>query len=588
MTGSEGLRDRSRVTGERSSPGLGDRARRQAEQLLLGRLILTGVSFGIAAVLQAPNGEMSEGAMTGLFWTVALAFGATAISATLVRRLRSLNRFATVQIGLDVAIVTSLVHFSGGYGSLFVFLYVVVTVYGALLFERWGAFGAATLSAVGYGAVLWFAGEGLSWDSGVVTWGVHVGALFLVGALASVLSRELHRTGEALDRRTDDLIRLRNLHERTVESIMSGLATSDRRGCVTSFNPEAEQITGIPAVEAIGRRLDDLIPGAAEVLDDSHSEKEASGPHRVRMRYTDRAGRDLHLGLAGSILWDEDHAEAGHVLIFQDVSEVVEMERQLRRSERLAAVGELAAKMAHEIRNPLAAISGSVEVLRAGLREDETQPEHDRLMGIVVREAHRLGDLIQDFLQYARPKPPSRKSIAVAALIEEVVSLFESSLPESVELAFEPGVEPHGPLVARADPDQLRQLVWNLLVNAVQAMPEGGRLAVSLRPLRPEPPQARPAAGRNGERGEARSPAPWVEIAVADTGVGIPSEVQDQIFEPFFTTKKGGSGLGLATVHRIVESHAGTLQLESTPGEGTVFRVGLPPSSAPDPEEAGS
>jgi two-component system sensor histidine kinase PilS (NtrC family) len=568
MTGSEGLRD------AREETALGFTAGRRAEWLLLGRLVLTSVSFGIAAGLEGPRGELTEEAYTGLFWTVAIAFGATAISATLVRRLRSLKRFATVQIALDVAIVTSLVFFSGANGSLFAFLYVLVTMYGALLFERWGAIGAATLSAICYGGVLLTTSQGhdASWGVLGADWAIHVGALYLVGALATMLAGEVRRTGQALDRRTDDLIRLRNLHERTVESIMSGLATIDERGCITYFNPEAEQITGVSASEARGSHVDDVIPGVSALA--LRSADAAEGPQRARMRFANRRGDEIHLGVAASILWDEYGEEAGHVLIFQDVTQVVEMEGQLRRSERLAAVGELAAKMAHEIRNPLAAISGSVQVLRSGMRDHEVDPEHEQLMGIVVREAHRLGDLIQDFLSYARPRPPALDRVALDDLVEEVTKLCEPSLPENVRLVVGP---PRG-LVAEGDRDQLKQVLWNLCLNAAQAMPDGGELRVSLDAALREPPQARAGARRNGERGDARSgDAPrWVEIVVADTGVGIPFEIQDQIFEPFFTTKKEGSGLGLATVHRIVESHGGMLQVQSRPGEGTVFRISLP------------
>jgi two-component system sensor histidine kinase PilS (NtrC family) len=251
------------------------------------------------------------------------------------------------------------------------------------------------------------------------------------------------------------------------------------------------------------------------------------------------------------------------------------MEQELRRSERLAAVGELAAKMAHEIRNPLAAISGSVQVLRADMRDDEVDDQRDRLMSIVVREAHRLGNLIQDFLHYARPRPLSLQAIAVDTLLDDVVKLFESSLPENVRLV----VDPLPPLVARGDPDQLKQVTWNLLVNAAQAMPEGGELHVWLEAAPRDSAQARAGSRRNGRRGQARREpvAPrWVEICVSDSGVGIPSEVQDQIFEPFFTTKKNGSGLGLSIVHRIIESHGGMLQVQSQPGEGSTFRASIP------------
>jgi len=563
----------------RGSTSAGRVDRRRAEWLLLGRLVLTGLSFAIGVGLEVPGGELTEQGRTGLFWTVAVAFGATAISATLVRRLRNLHRFAALQIALDVTIVTALVLFSGGRESPFAFLYVLVTVYGTLLFERWGALGAATLSALFYGTVL-VATNGLGGTErtslGILTavWGIHVGALYLVGALASVLSRELQRTGQALDRRTGDLIRLKNLHERTVESIMSGLATTDRQGSITYFNPEAEQITGLSAHEAVGRPLDEVIPGAYEVI--RHPEaRPASGPPRARMPYRKRSGQELFLGLAGSILWDEEGCEAGHVLIFQDVTRVVAMENQLRRSERLAAVGEMSANMAHEIRNPLAAISGAVQVLRSGMDPADVDPERTRLMEIVVREADRLSGLIQDFLHYARPKPPAREAVRLDLLVSDVVELFESSLPDGVRLRFEPS----RPLTAEADPGQLRQVLWNLFLNAVQAMPEGGELCVSLAVPGPASSQGLGTERRNGAKGGARedtTASQWVEIAVADSGVGIPLEVQEQIFEPFFTTRRQGSGLGLSTVHRIVESHGGMLQVESEQGKGTTFRIWLP------------
>lgn len=560
-------------------PSLGRVARRRAEWLLLGRLVLTGVSLAIVVGLEVPGSHSTEASRIGLFWTLALAFTATAISAALIRRMRHLDRFAAFQIAIDVGIVTALVHFSGGRESPLAFLYVLVTVYGALLFERWGALGAATLSAACYAGLLLMengspgVAEQISLGALAAVWGVHVAALSSVGALASVLARELRRTGQALDQRTEDLIRLRNLHERTVESIMSGLLTTDRGGSITYFNPEAERITGMTAGEAVGRPVDSVIPGAAELILEPQSCSQQSS--RARMKFRDRFGVERHLGLAGSILWDEDRSEAGRILIFKDVTEVVAMERQLRQSERLAAVGEMSANMAHEIRNPLAAISGSVQLLRAGVPGGEVDPERDQLMRIVVRETDRLSGLIQDFLQYARPRPPSCEPILLGDLIEDVGRLIESSLPETVHLRLEPG----SGICALADPGQLKQVLWNLCLNAAQAMPEGGELRVEVRAVDGEPPQGAASARRNGTEEGAREEngaSRWVELVVADTGVGIPFEVQEHIFEPFFTTKKEGSGLGLPTVHRIVESHGGMLQVESEEGRGTTFRICLP------------
>jgi two-component system sensor histidine kinase PilS (NtrC family) len=255
------------------------------------------------------------------------------------------------------------------------------------------------------------------------------------------------------------------------------------------------------------------------------------------------------------------------VVIFQDVTDVVAMEQELRRSERLAGIGQLAADIAHEIRNPLAAISGSVEILEAGLAENERDPEPRRLMGIVLREIDRLNDLITEFLQFARPAPTKKTPFDLGAVVEEVVGMFEVARPEGVELEVDVGSEP----IALADPTQVRQVLWNLILNAVQAMPEGGCIRISASRELEESQEGTPE-----RRNEVKGEADFVEVTVADTGEGIAPEVLERIFDPFFTTKRDGSGLGLATVHRIVEANGGSLRVESRVGKGTVLRVRFP------------
>jgi two-component system sensor histidine kinase PilS (NtrC family) len=398
-----------------------------------------------------------------------------------------------------------------------------------------------------------------------------------VALLSSGLSREIRLAGERLDARTMDLARLRRLHERTVESLTSGLLTLDREGRITSFNPEAQRITGCPAEEAWGRTLDELLPGAS-ALTTGPGAPVPGGRGRRRLVVRDREGGERHLGLASSVLRDERGDASGHVVIFQDVTQVVAMERDLRRSERLAGVGQLAADIAHEIRNPLAAISGSVEMLRAGLGEGEEDQERARLMDIVLREIDRLDDLITDFLSYARPAPPRATATALAPLVEELCKVLSGGLAPGISLQVE--VEPG--LRVLADPTQLRQVLWNLLTNAQQAMEEGGELRVRAHVLGSDP-QAGEAPDRNDSQGEPRG----VEIVVADTGSGISPENLERIFDPFFTTKPGGTGLGLATVHRIVESHGGSLHVDSRPGAGAEFRVRLRAvDGAAEPAEA--
>lgn len=569
---------------EPRNPRADDRFETRVARLMAARLILCGaVLLAALAVqgIQGPDAESEPGAVYGLYATVAVAFLSTAVFGAMRGRLRSDRGFWCTQIGTDVAVVTGLVYFSGGSDSLFAFLYVLVVVFGAMLAERRGAFGAAVLSAGAYGAVLaaiqwgWvpdYAGAGeASGEMVIAAWCVHAGALLLVALLSSHLTGELHRADARLDQSRTRLHLLSSLHQRTVESLMSGLLTTDLEGRITSFNREAERISAWRVGEAVGRQIDEVLPGAWERVVIPAVEAEAApepGKTRERMPYRNRAGRALYLGLAGSVLRDEDDRRLGAVVIFQDVTRVVEMEAELRRSERLAATGRLAASIAHEVRNPLAAISGSVQMLvGAG---DARGDEEKRLSEIVLREADRLNGLITDFLSYAHPRPPKTESVDLAGTVEDVTRMLANGGRSDVVVLADvaPG------LCVQADPGQLRQVLWNLCANALQAMPEGGRLEIAGHPVG-DCPQAAEDGSRNADP-DATSRDGRVQIRVSDTGEGIDPEAVERIFDPFFTTKPEGTGLGLATVHRIVEAHGGSLRVESAVGRGTTFWIELP------------
>ncbi len=577
----------------RAGANLDDQVERRLVWLMGGRLFLALSSLVIAAGLDGIGGDLSDEARNGIYWTVTLAFLAAVMSGTSLGRIREPIRFASTQIAMDVVIVSSLVHFSGGRESVFTFLYVLVILYSALLFPSRVAIGAAVLSVMAYGLALITANEG--WALGeqaaigqieylrlAAVWIVQGGGLFAVGALASLLSRELQRTGAALDRSTSDLRILRDLHRSTVESIMSGLLTTDSEGHISSFNPEAERITGLPVEEVLGHDLESVIPGAGAVLE-SFGGQLPDGTPRTRLCYRNKSGENLHLGLADSILRAEDGSAQGHVVIFQDVTDVVAMESDLTRSERLAAVGELSAKIAHEIRNPLASISGSIQILAS---ERGVDGESARLMGIVVRETDRLNHLITDFLRYARPAPTVTGPVEVDGLFGDLIEMIKPTLPDNVELCID--IKPGYRILA--DADQLSQMLWNLCLNATQSMPDGGCLGISVglsaghsaqeaRALVRKKSMEGSATDSRGSQSQGEVLAvdtDWLEIRISDTGCGIPEDAVVDIFEPFFTTKRGGTGLGLSTVHRIVEGHGGELQLDSQADQGTVFRIRLP------------
>jgi two-component system sensor histidine kinase PilS (NtrC family) len=552
-----------------------DTTHRRIARLMAMRLVLSLGVFAVALVVLGVGGEGAEGLEKGLYGTIVFAFLTTVVYAGLFRFIRRTAPFGAIQLATDIGIVTSLVSFSGGADSIFSFLYLPITIYGAVLFDRRGAYGSAILASAGYGAVLLSAEptgmasvlRGMaSFEKVFALWVVHTSALLLVALLSSALSRELRIAGEALSESASDLVRLRHLHQHTVDSLNSGLLTTDSEGRVQSLNPEGERISGRTLAEVVGRDLEEVLPGVHGTLIVGR-ETPKGGRLRARMPLPQANGQKRHLGLASSVLRDGEGSANGWVVIFQDVTDVVAMEQELRRSERLAGVGQLAADIAHEIRNPLAAISGSVEMLEAGMGEGDRDPEPRRLMSIVLREIDRLNDLITEFLQFARPAPAKRAPLDLGVVVEELVQMFDVARPEGVELEVDVGRD----LIVLADSTQVRQILWNLLLNAVQAMPEGGRIRVSVADAAPEPQE-----GPSEDRNEPKREGGFVEVMVADTGVGIAPEVLERIFDPFFTTKPDGSGLGLATVHRIVEGNGGNLCVESHVGEGTVLRVRFP------------
>jgi two-component system sensor histidine kinase PilS (NtrC family) len=252
----------------------------------------------------------------------------------------------------------------------------------------------------------------------------------------------------------------------------------------------------------------------------------------------------------------------GAICSFQDLTDIKRMEERVRQGDRLAAIGRLAAGLAHEIRNPIGSIRGSVEVLRESLAP---QGDDRRLMDIVLRESDRLDAIIRDFLQFSRPPHLVRVPTDLTGMLDEILlmlsnhgGLQDADAPR-VQMrrdAAEPTVK------ADVDPAQMRQALWNLCLNAVEAMPQGGELRVGVRAVTPESGRA------------------VVQVTVEDTGVGITAAELTQVFEPFYTTKPQGTGLGLAIAHRIVEDHGGEMQVQSEPYRGTRFTISLPVSEA--------
>ena len=374
---------------------------------------------------------------------------------------------------------------------------------------------------------------------------------FAVAVLAGSLAEGLRSAGTRLVDASTAIADLRAFDEHVIDSLVSGLVTADAEGRILTFNRAAAVITGRPGREAVGCQAADVLGlpvGVRERLLDLGEFRSL----RSDFTFETADRRRIELGVTVGRLTFPD-GQLGYLFTFQDVTDVKRLERDAGLRQRLAAVGEMAAGIAHEIRNPLASMSGSIQVLREEL---PLSAEQAQLMDIVLRESERLNQTIRSFLDYARPQRSTITRIDVGAAVRDTALLLRNRTGGGEGHVVEIDVPPD-PVWLDADENQVRQVVWNLATNGLRAMAGGGRLRLSAR-------HVDTAAG--GE----------VLVTVSDEGCGIPADQIEGIFQPFRSSFERGTGLGLAIVHRIVTESQGTIDVSSTVGEGTTIRVHLP------------
>jgi two-component system sensor histidine kinase PilS (NtrC family) len=453
------------------------------------------------------------------------------------------------------------VYLTGGIDSGLSILYHLTIISASIILYRRGGFLSASLSSILYGGMLdmqYYNVPGFLKSQNFTSMQVfylvfiHIFSFYIVAFLSSYLSDRLRRTRQELREKSLDFEDLRSLQEHILRSVGSGILTMDLNSRVTSWNPAAEYITGY-GIDEIRQKVQDVFGASIKGLFGHTSEMQVRA-HRFEGEIRKKDGSIAMLGMSSSLLKDDRNTVHGIILVFQDITRLIEMEEKVRRQERLATVGSLAAGIAHEIRNPLASLSGSIQLLQSEL---DPKGDNKRLMDIVLRETDRLNAIIGDFLDYARPKTPDKERVFLSSVIEETILLLRNSPDCREGIAIVQDVDPA--LELSADPQHLRQVFWNLALNACQSMRDGGTVTIA----------AKRAASPDGDPG-------WCEITVADAGQGIPQEHLDKLFDPFFTTKADGTGLGLAIVYRIIEDHGGTIGVESEPGKGSTFRIKFP------------
>jgi len=543
--------------------------RRNLAWLIAIRAIIGTILLGSAIVLQitAPGSFP----VNPFFFLIGLTYGLTILYGSTLRFVERYRWLIDLQLAGDALIVSAFIYFTGGITSYFTSLYVLpVIAAGAIQFRRGGLM-AATLStvlyvglvivqylaALGYRTDPWLNAATLTLPPASVaryTVALNVFGFFAVALLSGSLADSLRSAGAKLEEASTEIADLQALNQHVIDSLPSGLATADPALRILTFNRGAESITGIAFEAAVGRQIDEVLQLPQPVIESIQSDLRVKRARRHEFRYRTGDGRELEIGLTATHL-ETPRGRAGLLFTFQDVTVIKKLERDSLIQQRLAAVGEMAAGIAHEIRNPLASMSGSIQILR---HELPLSSEQEQLMDIVLRESERLNTTIRSFLAYARPQRFQIERFDARRPLQDAALLLRNSadVHEGHEIVVD---VPDSELWYEADEGQIKQIIWNLATNGLRAMPNGGRLFLS--------GAHEPASG-------------GVVLTVRDEGIGISPEELDGLFRPFHGTFTQGSGLGLAIVHRIVSDYNGEISVSSEPKAGTSVSVRLPARTA--------
>jgi two-component system sensor histidine kinase PilS (NtrC family) len=546
--------------------------RSRLSTLIAVRVVVSTVLLGSAILIQISRPGAFP--VDPFFFLIGLTY---ALSVVYLATLRFIDRspwLVDLQFAADAMLVSAFIHVTGGITSLFSSLCLLPIIAASTVRFRRGALQVAGLTTILYLALVMVQYLGLDALPGPwrfapavelpslrfaqYTVAINLFGVVAVAVLAGSLAEGMRKADERLEDASNAIEDLRAFNEDVINSLLSGLVTTDEECRVLTFNRAASTITGMPAYQAVGADAGDALQLPANyrsrlgTLSDRRS-------LRMDLEYRTAGGRVIDLGLTATTLAFPD-GRTGYLFTFQDVTDMRRLERDARLQQRLAAVGEMAAGIAHEIRNPLASMSGSIQVLRQELPLSEEQAQ---LMDIVLRESERLNDTIRSFLAYARPQRFAVARLDISKVVQDTAILLRNS--SDVRDGHVVDVEvPDSAVWYDADENQIRQVLWNLATNGLRAMARGGRLTLA----------ARHEPGTDGGRGE-------VILIVQDQGCGIPADQLDGIFQPFRSSFDKGTGLGLAIVHRIVTDCRGSVQVSSTVGTGTTVRVRLPVDAVP-------
>jgi len=534
------------------------RFKKHLQWMLFLRVVILTLILGINVLLQSTEQNIIT---PPLYYVIVFVVGVylfTICSAVILRTARRYSTFAYVQILTDVFLVSILLYYSGGSQSIFSILYLFPIIVGGIILSRRGGLAAAAAATIGYGIILLAEYFGYHPDFFADYWyrplrdmrsvmnffSIHGLTFFITAILSSLLSERLRKTEKELISTTLKYDQLSVLYKKVFDDIPSGIIVLNQKRII-SFNPASENITGFRANDIVGKDINLPFPNLR--LD-------ADMNFRSEVLITRKDRKNITIGYSTARLNMPGTEDDFQIVTLQDLSQTKQMEKKMMQAEKMATVGEMSAGIAHELRNPLAAITGAAEIIDAS---GDIKPHNQGLMNIITRECNRLQTSINDFLTFSKPLEPEKEWVPLLPLVEEIILLLRHTRdwPESCESIVDIPEQAD----CWADPQQIRQLLLNLLHNSCMS-------------LRNEADEIRVTAGETTDDTGAEKSV----ITISDNGIGIPDLIIYKIYDPFFTTRENGTGLGLSIAKQIVDTHGGEITVTSKKNQGTTTEIWLP------------
>jgi two-component system sensor histidine kinase PilS (NtrC family) len=533
--------------------------KKQLHWMLFLRVVFLTLLLGLNYILQSAEKHIITPPFYYMVAFIAGVYIYTICSALILQYIRRYSTFAYTQILIDVLLISILIYYSGGSQSIFAILYFFPIIAGSFILLRRGGLTPAAASTIAYGIILTleYTGHhpGFFQDfwyrpltdirSVMNLFSIHGLTFFITAILSALLSEKLRRTEKALMTTTLKYDQLAVLYKKIFEDIPSGIITVINQKNIISCNPAAEKITGFSAPEISGKDINKTFPGL---------KLDADMRSRPEVEITKKNGENIPIGYSFATLNMPGTEDKYEVITLQDLSETKQMEKQILQAEKMATIGEMSAGIAHELRNPLAAISGAAELLDGS---GDIKSHHQGLMNIITRECSRLQSTISDFLSFSKPVEPEKEFIPLLPLVEEMIQILQHTqdwpekcisvvnIPEKMD--------------CWADPQQIHKVLLNILHNSCIALRNmDGEISIV------------------AKEEEDATGAERTVITITDTGRGIPDPIINKIYEPFFTTRENGTGLGLSIVKQIINAHEGGLTITSKENRGTSTEVWLP------------